>query len=108
MQSLPTLPRRTWLERASLMIAIALIVMSTLTLAGWWLQVPELVQPFRELPPLKINGAIGFCVVGVVLLAIEFGRRKIAALALVPAAIALVTFAQDILRIDFRIDELFG
>jgi hypothetical protein len=108
MKPLSTLPRRSWLERVSLGLAIALIVLGAGTLMGWWLQMPELVQPFRGQAPLKINGAIGFLVLGFVLLAVELGKRRIASLAAVATTIALLTMAEDILHRDLRIDELFG
>src|SRR5687768_15424515 len=108
MNPLSTLPRRSWLERLSLGLAIALIVLGAGTLAGWWLQMPELIQPFRGQAPLKINGAIGFAVLGIVLLALELGKRRVAWLGAGVALLALLTLAQDAFRQNFGLDELLG
>ena len=43
MDLLPTLPRRTWLERASLVLAIGLVTLAGVSLAGW------LLDSLREL-----------------------------------------------------------
>ena len=108
MASLPTLPRRSWLERGSLTLALALTVTGVGTLAGWWLHLDELLQPVADRAVLKVNGALGFAVLGFVLMAIEFGRRRLAALALVPAAIGVLTLVEILFRRNFQLDELLA
>ena len=85
MDSLSTLPHRTWLERASLSLAGVLVFLGSVTLLGWWLHLDELLVPLPSSPPMapmKANSALGFLVLGGVLLAVEFGRRRLAAFAL--------------------------
>ncbi len=108
MQSLPTLPRRTWLERMALGLGTMLVGLSALTLVGWWLQVPELLQPFQGLPPLKINAAIAFMVLGCVLIALECGWGRAAPAAAIAAVLGALALAEDISVRDFGIDELLG
>ncbi|MBI4622837.1 MAG: PAS domain S-box protein, partial [Verrucomicrobia bacterium] len=108
MNSLPTLPRRTWLERLSLSLAGTLIAGGALTLFGWWLRVDGLLRPFTAQTPMKITAALAFIVLGCVLLALEFRRRRLAWLAIVPLLLGAVTLVQGGFRIDLQIDEMFG
>ncbi len=108
MQSLPTLPQRTWLERASLGLAIGILAIGGLTLAGWWLHIDGLLQPFAGLPPLKLNAALALFAIGLALLALEVAQRKLAPIAVVATVIGLLSLAQDVFRTDFKIDELLG
>src|SRR5687767_7629373 len=100
MQSLPTLPQRTWLERVSLTLTGALGVVAAASLMGWWLDISQLLQPFTAHPAIKINAALAFLILGLVLLAIEFGSRKAALFGLLPAAIGALTLFQDAFRAD--------
>ena len=108
MQSLPTLPRRSWLERASLALASALVVFGAVSTLGWWLRVEELLQPVAGMAPIKLNGALGFLVLGLVLLALEFGQRRLAWFALAPAVLGALTLGETIFHRDWRIDELLA
>src|SRR4051812_42499379 len=51
MRPLPTMPQRTWLERASLGLAGTLLSVGLLTIASWWLHLDEVLQPFRGQAP---------------------------------------------------------
>lgn len=109
MDSLTTLPRRTWLERASLSLAGVLVCVGLATLLGWWLHVDELLQPFPRSPPLapmKANSALGFVVLGGVLLCVEFGRRRFAAFAFGPVLVGLITLFEDLTRRTLNLDEV--
>ncbi|MBM3855204.1 MAG: hypothetical protein FJ399_18955, partial [Verrucomicrobia bacterium] len=108
MSSLPTLPRRNWLERLSLGLAIAISGVAALTLAGWWLRIEELMQPFPGLAAFKLNAALSFLAIGLALLAMELGHARFAPLALVATALGSLSLAQDVLGAEFRIDELLG
>lgn len=90
------------------MLATALAAIGALTAAGWWLQIDEFVQPFAGQAPLKINAALGFLVLGGVLLALELGRRQLALLALIPAVVGALTLAEDIFKKNLRFDELLA
>src|SRR5215212_7031553 len=106
MEPMPTVPKRSWLERTSLGLAAALVAVSMLTLMAWWLRIDELLQPITAFGPLKINGALGFLVLGLVLLALELGWRKWIPLACLPLAIGLATLVEDLSGYDLRIDQL--
>ena len=108
MTSLPTLPQRTGLERLSLTLAGALVLLSALTLAGWWLQWDALLQPLAPTSPMKINAALGFVVLGAVLLANEFGFRRLIPLALFPVLLSALSLLQDLLGANFGLDEMLG
>ena len=106
MYSLPTLPRRNWLERTSLGLAGVLMVLGGFTLIAWWLQNGEMLQPFEATAALKANGALAFLFLGAALLAIDCERPKLAVIALVPALIGDLTLIEHIFRFNLRIDEL--
>ncbi len=106
MSSLPTLPRRSWLERLSLGLAVVLGLIGLGTLLGWWLHLDGLLQPLRETAPAAANGAFAYLILGGVLIAIEFNRRKVALIALVPASIAVLTLFEWVFGRNLGIDEL--
>ncbi|PTX90650.1 response regulator [Opitutus sp. ER46] len=107
MSSLPTLPKRTWLERASLAVQGALILCGGLTVVGWLFRVDALLQPpHTGTATMKMNTAVAFVILGIVLIALEFGRRRVAWLALAPAAIGGLSLVEHTLRLNLRIDEL--
>ena len=113
MQSLPTLPQRTWLERTwpertSLGLALGVTAIGGLTLAGWWLHFDEVLQPFffSGRAVLKINAGLGFFAIGLALLAIELGWRKLAPVAILATVLGLLSLVQDVFRTDLRIDQL--
>ena len=108
MTSPSTPPGRAWPDRASVALAAALVLIGAGTLAGWWMRSDELLQPFPGTAALKINEAAGIWILGLVFLAIEFGRRNLAFLAVIPALIALITLAEEVLQRDLPIDEFFG
>jgi len=108
MTSLATLPQRSWLERISIGLAIALIVVGATTLLGWWVQEVELLQPFGAQSPLKANAALAFLVLGGLLLAFDLGQRSFALVAILPVAIGVLSLLQIILMVDLHIDELIA
>ncbi|MES2693965.1 MAG: PAS domain-containing protein, partial [Verrucomicrobiota bacterium] len=106
MKSLPTLPHRTWLERVSLGFAVALIGLGVLTLAGWWLQIDELLVPFGTPSPMRINTAMAFAILGTALLLVDLDRDRFAAVGGLATLIGGATFAQDFFGRNFGIDQL--
>ncbi len=109
MATLPTLPRRSWLERTSLLLAGALVLLGGSALAGRWLHLDALVAPLPGFAPVAPNGALGVFLLGWALLARELGsRRGVLWLALAPAGIAALTVAEILLHADFGIDGLLG
>jgi PAS domain S-box-containing protein len=106
MSSLPTLPRRSWLERCSLVLAFALSGIGAVTMLAWWFGWVELLQPLPDKAALQMNAALCFAAVGGVLVALETGRRRYAIAALLPAVLAAITLLQYVLGRNLGIDEL--
>lgn len=99
MESLPTLPRRSWSERSSLSLAVAITVVGSAGLLGWLVRIDELLQPFPGLPAMKANIAAAVAVLGMVLLALELGQRKWCQLALIPAVVGVITLGEHFLHL---------
>ena len=109
MDPLSTLPRRSWLERSSLTLALALTFAAMASLAGWWLHIDDLLRWwFPDSPVIKVNAAFGFALLGFALLALETGRRQFALVALGATAIGLFTLAESVLGQNFLVDELLA
>ena len=91
----PVVPR-DWLRRASLLGAAMLVLSGALVLASWgrWIDWLGEGQPDSALMPPDL--ALGLVTLGIVLLALEANLRRAVWLALVPAAIGLAAFAQDV------------
>jgi PAS domain S-box-containing protein len=108
MATLPTLPRRTWLEQLSLGLAVVLILVGALALAGWWLHVDALVRPLAEIAPapIKANAALCWLLLGLALLTVELGLPQFAWVAALPASIGLLSLIEHLVGVDLRIDEL--
>jgi PAS domain S-box-containing protein len=87
-------------------LACLVIVVGGLSTAGWFLHSDALLQPLAGTAPLKANGAISLLLIGIALLGLERGKIRLGWLALLPAAISFATLAQDILQVNWRIDEL--
>ncbi|MEX2044669.1 MAG: ATP-binding protein [Opitutus sp.] len=103
---LPTLPRRSTLERVSLALGFAIAAIGFTTILGWWLQYRAVLQPFPEVVALKLNGAIAFAILGCILLALELGFARAATFALIPGLIATLTLLEYGFGIDLKLDEL--
>jgi PAS domain S-box-containing protein len=103
-----TLPRRSWTERASLALAAILVVIGACALAGWFLHIDFLVEPFAHQAPIKVNEGLCLLAIGLALLGREFGIRNAALAAVLPAALGALTAAEGLFGFDFRIDELLA
>jgi len=106
MATLPTLPRRSWWERASLALAWLLLVFGLGASTGWLLHLDWLVQGAARLAPIRANFALSVLILGVVLLALELGWPRLAWLALLPALIGLLTLFEQIAQHDLGLDEV--
>ena len=69
MPNLPTLPRRTWLERAIYTLAGILLAIGVVALAGWWFHLEGLFQPWPGLPAMSAEEAAAALVFGLLVLA---------------------------------------
>ena len=105
MPVLPTLPRRSWLERSSLALAGALILVGALSFAGAALHLDWLVRPLPDDAGIKINSAVAVFVLGLTLFGIELGWRRAPWIALVPAAIAGLTLLEIAFSLNLGLDE---
>jgi PAS domain S-box-containing protein len=92
----------------SLVLAVALILVGALTLAGWWLHLDALVQPLPGIAAIKVNAALCWLFLGLALLTVELGLPQFAWIAVLPASIGLLTLIEHIASIDLRIDELLA
>ncbi len=106
MPPLPTLPRRSWLERASDAIAISLIAIGVAVLAGWWLHAEVFLQPFASLATMKANEAACVLLLGFVMIGVNREWAAMTWLAVVPATVAVLSLLETVLHLDLHIDEL--
>ena len=107
MQSLPTLPRRSWLDRALFVFAVALLSVGIGGLAGWWLHLDWLVRPWDSAVPIQPEEALCFFLFGVVLLAQELGWRSAGWIAVLPFGFAALTLLEAMLNRDLHLSDLF-
>jgi PAS domain S-box-containing protein len=103
---LPTLPRRTWLERVSIALAGLLALIGGTGMLGWWLQVDWLVQPWPNLTPFRAEEAVCFFVLGSVLLLRETGWRQAGWIGILPAAISSLILGGSLFNRDLHLRSL--
>ncbi|HVU22762.1 MAG TPA: response regulator [Opitutus sp.] len=104
----PTLPRRSWLEQLSFVLAALLIAIGAIALAGWWFHVDLLVQPIAPGAAIKANEALSIVLLGVALIVADFGWAGASWIALAPAAIAALSLIESLLRVNLHIDEFLA
>jgi len=102
------IPNRSshWLQRLHRGLAIALVVLGASVLAGWSLQLDELVQWGENWAPISSRSALGFIVFGIALLAVNLGHRRLAALAIIPAILGLFALVQTFVPLSLPLDWL--
>ncbi len=108
MDHVNTLPRRTWTERASLALAVVLLVIGVTTPLGWLLHIDRLVMPIEHKAPIMFNEGLCFLAIGLALLGRELGHRRAVWAGLVPALIGALTAYEGFSGVDLRIDEIFA
>ena len=94
------------MERFAVGLAVAVMVLSASTLAGWWFGVDELLRPFGPFMPIQINAAIAFGTLAAASLARDIGRPRLAIVATIPILLGLISLAENAFNSDLRIDEL--
>jgi PAS domain S-box-containing protein len=104
----PALPRRTWIEPASLVLAGALLLLGAGSLAGWWLHLDGLVQPWVAFAPITVNEALCVFLLGGALLGLELKWFPPAWCSLPAVVLTGLTLGEYALSADFRIDELLA
>ena len=103
------MPRRSWLETTSLLLAGSLVVVGGAALAGWWLHVDVLIQPLPGFAPISANAALCAFLLGTALLAREFELPGVVLVCALPsAALSALTLGEYLLGVDARVDELLA
>ena len=99
------IPSSHWLKRVHIGLATLLIALGAAVLAGWSLQLNELVRWSDDWPPISANAAAGFVFFGITLLAIELGHRRLVWLAVVPTALGLLAVVQNRLPFNVQLES---
>jgi PAS domain S-box-containing protein len=105
---LPTLPRRNWLERTSCALAVALASIGAAGLAGSWLSIGWLEQPWQGLTPIRTEEALCFLILGLVLLLREFGWSRASWLGLAPAGIGILILCGSLFDYDLHLESWYA
>jgi PAS domain S-box-containing protein len=108
MSTLPTLPRRSGLERLSLGLALALTLASGLFLTVGYFDfgINFEQHPGWHLP--QLNVALAGLVIGLVLTALELGLRQAAWVALLPTALGGIALLESILGRSLGLAQFLG
>ena len=94
-----------WLSRASLLGAALLVLVGALVLVGWVQGIDALVQLQPDYAPMQPNMALSLIAIGIVLLALEWEAHRLVWLAVLPAAMGLLTILQYVAGWNLSIDE---
>ena len=100
----PVIPS-DWLSRASLLGAALLVLVGVLVLVGWVQGIDALVQLAPDYAPMQPNMALSLIAIGIVLLALEWKAHRLVWLAVLPAAVGLLTILQYVAGWNLSIDE---
>ncbi|HEX3729802.1 MAG TPA: hypothetical protein VHV47_08360, partial [Opitutaceae bacterium] len=103
---LPTLPRRSWLERTSVAFGLGLIALGGGTLTGSWLNLGWLVRPWAEATPIRPEEALCFFILGLVLLLREIKVHWAGWLALVPLTVSGLILGGSLFNRDLHLGGL--
>ena len=100
-------PRQRLLAYAYLTPFAALALYGVLALAGWWTGHLGLIQPRSYDAALPANACLDFILIGLAPVALALGWRRTAmGLGLVAALVAWATLIQNLLGLDFGIDDV--
>lgn len=94
-----------WPKRVCLVLGTVLVVLMLIPLFGWVSSNQQLLVLRSHSEPIRANAVIAIFLLAVILVGIELGFRRLAWLALIPAAIGSITFLQDVTGQNFSIDE---
>ncbi len=95
-----------WPKRVCLVLATIIVVVMLIPLFGWLSGNQRLLAWGEDSEIIRANSVVALLLIGIVLLGVELGFRRMAWLALVPAFIGSLTFLQDMSQQDLGIDEL--
>ncbi len=108
MDHVNTLPRRSWIERVSLALAVILMGIGLVSIFCWFLRLDRLVEPIEHKAPIMFNEGLCFLALGAALLGRELKSPRAAWAALGAAVVGGLTALEGILGIDLKIDELLA
>ncbi|WP_108425320.1 response regulator [Flagellimonas amoyensis] len=97
------------LKRTILIIAAFINVVSILAILGWMLRIESLTQVVAGLPTMKFNTAFCFILLGatIILIVKHYNLAVAHVVNGILLVIGLVTFSQDILGVNFGLDQFF-
>src|SRR6202000_3051868 len=96
------------LRRLCLNLAIVVMALGALVMAGWLLHWTAVVQVWPSLPPMKFNTALCFICCGAGLMYLSIGRPQFARWpALIPGVIGLLTLSEYFTGQNLRVDQMF-
>src|SRR5438128_695063 len=85
---------------------VVLLVVAGVVLAGWYTHTPSLAELGMSPQPMPYNGAVGFVLAGLALLALAAGRAGWARLpAALMIALGLATLAEYLFNLDLGLDQ---
>ncbi len=96
---------RDWLNRVSLLGGGLLVLVCVIVLAGREPWIDALLNLHAEDAAMRLDAALGFCLLGVALLALECNAGRLVWLALVPAGIGCATLLQSVGGRNLHMDE---
>ena len=110
MDHVNTLPRRTWTERASLALAVILIVIGAGGVLGWLRCTSDRhgPEPMEHMAPIMFNEGLCFLAIGLALLGREYGITKAAWAGAVAAVVGFLTAIESFFNLDLHIDEVMA
>ncbi len=95
----PLSPAVPWPKKLSRGLALTLLTLSTLVLAGWWFGLEPLVRWFPRSAPVDPGTALGVFIFSLALLGFETGWRRSGLLALAAGLLGLLTALENLLSI---------
>jgi len=98
----------SWLRVTAIGAGALTTVLGLVVIVGWQTNNVTLVQVLPTFVPMQYNTALGFVLCGVGLLAVIFGKKRLAVVAGgLAAAIGIATLLQYIFGLNFGIDQFF-
>jgi PAS domain S-box-containing protein len=101
-----TLPRRSTSERASLALAVILVMAGVAVSTGWLFHFEAVIQPLEHKAPIMFNEGVCFIALGIALFGREFGVKTAPWAGMAAVVVGGLTTLECMFGVDLRIDEL--